>query len=656
MYYTFVGIMAGNSKRSCVSLKGKAPLKETTEQAIKKVSDQLVCSVCQEEYSRPRVLPCLHVFCESCLEKLVDMRSILCPNCRRSASLLGSSVSSFPRAFYIQHLFEIREALEMAQNRKKASCSKCGEGEVQAFCADCGQFICSFCHDMHLKWKELQGHQISSLFEVQEMASKMVTPRKVTVFCTKHSTEPMKLFCETCEEVICRDCTVKAHRYHEYDLIPEVFSKYRNGIVSSLTPLKAELTCLLEQRNDANISLTALEEVHEDFRKETDDDFDKLRAEMEDIFKESLAKIEASRQECHSLRDQVVNKRRRFLQDKVDGYNLREAEVSSCLEFIEGSMSSSTEVEVLSMKKQFQKRVEEVCSEYKPPSEDLPCILVENSQQSRNKANHPGFCGIYVLSIRKLNYPCQITCAATGGLLVCQKFSNYVSRFDSNYKHLRDIPAGGLGGPVGVTALPNNSILVAFIDHVREFTPVGDEVSSANVRCEGKFMLNPVLAIAYNPMNDKVYLCRTYFITVLNRDLTLHNSFGRKGSGVGEFNSAEDISIDKKGNVLVCDFFNNRVQVFNADGHHLFSMTHSGVDRKIYQPAAVAVGPDGCAYLIEQSSSRLSVFSENGEYIKSFTIDFNSNAILHGRSVLSIAINSDGYMHISDHSNVYVFR
>ena len=651
--------MAGNSKRSCVSLKGKAPLKETTDSAIKKVSDQLVCSVCREEYSRPRVLPCLHVFCESCLEKLVDMRSILCPNCRRSASLPGSSVSIFPRVFYIQHLFEIREALEMAQNHKKASCSKCGEGEVQAFCADCGQFICSLCHDMHLKWKELQGHQIPSLFEVQEMASKMLTPRKVTMFCTKHSTEPIKLFCETCEEVICRDCTVKTHRYHEYDLIPEVFSKYRNGIVSSLTPLKVELTCLLEQKNYANISLTALKEVHKHFRKETDDDFDKLRAEMEDTFKEYLAKIEASRQECHSLRDQVVIKRRGFLQDKVDGYSLREAEVSSCLEFIEGSMSNSTEVEILSMRKQFQKHVEQVCSEYKPRSEDLPSILflVENSQQSHNKANLSCFCGIYVLTIRKLNYPCQITCAATGGLLVCQKFSNYVSRSDdSNYKHLRDIPAGGLGGPVGVTVLPNNSILVAFIDQVKEFTPEGDEVSSANVQCEGKFMWNPVLAIAYNPMNDKVYLCRTYFITVLNRDLTLHNSFGRKGSDVGEFNSAEDVSIDKKGNVLVCDFFNNRVQVFNADGRHLFSITHSGVDCKIYQPAAVAVGPDGCVYLIEQSSGRLSVFNENGEYIKSFTVDFMSKAIRHGRSVLSIAINSDRYMHISDHSNVYVFR
>ncbi|CAI8036605.1 Tripartite motif-containing protein 2, partial [Geodia barretti] len=56
------------------------------QQVLEKLSNQLSCSVCLEEYRRPRVLPCLHVFCEACLEKLVgtqrDKLSALCPNCR----------------------------------------------------------------------------------------------------------------------------------------------------------------------------------------------------------------------------------------------------------------------------------------------------------------------------------------------------------------------------------------------------------------------------------------------------------------------------------------------------------------------------------------------------------------------------------------------
>ena len=34
--------------------------KTSSKEVIEKVSEQLLCSVCQKEYSKPRVLPCLH--------------------------------------------------------------------------------------------------------------------------------------------------------------------------------------------------------------------------------------------------------------------------------------------------------------------------------------------------------------------------------------------------------------------------------------------------------------------------------------------------------------------------------------------------------------------------------------------------------------------
>ena len=45
--------------------------------------------------------------------------------------------------------------------------------------------------------------------------------------------EPLKIFCGTCEELICHDCTVRIHRDHDYDLISDCYisqtlSKIRN--------------------------------------------------------------------------------------------------------------------------------------------------------------------------------------------------------------------------------------------------------------------------------------------------------------------------------------------------------------------------------------------------------------------------------------------
>lgn len=51
---------------------------------------ELKCSMCQREYSEPRLLPCLHSFCYRCLEEEVSHRTenrIRCPKCQRDFDL-----------------------------------------------------------------------------------------------------------------------------------------------------------------------------------------------------------------------------------------------------------------------------------------------------------------------------------------------------------------------------------------------------------------------------------------------------------------------------------------------------------------------------------------------------------------------------------------
>ena len=40
--------------------------------AIKKLEDQLNCSICLDTYTDPKLLQCFHVYCRKCLIKLVD--------------------------------------------------------------------------------------------------------------------------------------------------------------------------------------------------------------------------------------------------------------------------------------------------------------------------------------------------------------------------------------------------------------------------------------------------------------------------------------------------------------------------------------------------------------------------------------------------------
>lgn len=49
------------------------------------------------------------------------------------------------------------------------------------------------------------------------------------VFCPVHKQEQLKLFCETCDRLTCRDCQLLEHKEHRYNyyhvLIPVVLSQ-----------------------------------------------------------------------------------------------------------------------------------------------------------------------------------------------------------------------------------------------------------------------------------------------------------------------------------------------------------------------------------------------------------------------------------------------
>ena len=153
-------------------------------------------------------------------------------------------------------------------------------------------------------------------------------------------------------------------------------------------------------------------------------------------------------------------------------------------------------------------------------------------------------------------------------------------------------------------------------------------------------------------------MCDTYNhrITILNHDLTFHGSFRSEGSEAGQFNTPSGISVDRKGNVLVADLSNNRIQVFDASGHYLSSTTHTTPGQQLQGPTSVSVGPDDCVYVVEFQSDRVSIFDDNGKYIKSFgKRGYKDGEFKHPHA---IAVSDDGYVYVSDTGNnrVQVFK
>uniref|UniRef100_A0A1X7TJH4 SMP-30/Gluconolactonase/LRE-like region domain-containing protein n=1 Tax=Amphimedon queenslandica TaxID=400682 RepID=A0A1X7TJH4_AMPQE len=108
--------------------------------------------------------------------------------------------------------------------------------------------------------------------------------------------------------------------------------------------------------------------------------------------------------------------------------------------------------------------------------------------------------------------------------------------------------------------------------------------------------------------------------------------FGSKGNGNGQFSNPCGISTDGKGNILVADNSNNRVQVFKEDG------TFVQVIQCQSTACDVAVDNEGKIYIATHNDNHVKVFSPDGKtHLHTYNNPHSVSSYLQG-----IAIDDDG--------------
>ena len=109
---------------------------------------------------------------------------------------------------------------------------------------------------------------------------------------------------------------------------------------------------------------------------------------------------------------------------EIDKHEFRQAQLSSCVEFVEGSLQSGTQEEVLSMKKQVEQRTQQIACEFKPqhlqldPEKLLHVICTDLTPQCQTlaKVKLLSFEGAHVKTISGIKEPRHIAFATNGGV------------------------------------------------------------------------------------------------------------------------------------------------------------------------------------------------------------------------------------------------
>ena len=103
-------------------------------------------------------------------------------------------------------------ALQKESNTANSAigCDNCSAGDPATVrCVICCHFLCDVCKQANRRGNVTKDHKLMSLEEVK---SKGPAAMSRPSFCSTHDGKRKKLFCESCEEIICRDCTMVDHR------------------------------------------------------------------------------------------------------------------------------------------------------------------------------------------------------------------------------------------------------------------------------------------------------------------------------------------------------------------------------------------------------------------------------------------------------------
>ena len=321
-----------------------------TEQALldKKLEENLTCAICISHFRDPKQLQCFHVYCKECLQLLMPQDhqgqvSICCPTCRQLTPLPPGGVPGLQSAIHVNQMREIKETLQKLKDSRIVPCDKCTKTYRTAtnFCRDCGKFICKMCTTMHNEWEEFFNHELVTIGEVWNDMRRLKSTKKVTLKCSLHQGKELELYCETCEELICHNCTVSRHcrPQHNYDLVSDSFERHRAELVARLEPIIGLHTTTRD----------ALEQL--DLRsREFDDQEARIEANLRQQVQQIYDLLQAKQAELTDHLKEYMQSKRKNLAVQKEKVEFILAKLNSCVSFVEHSLNTDSQGEVMKIK------------------------------------------------------------------------------------------------------------------------------------------------------------------------------------------------------------------------------------------------------------------------------------------------------------------
>jgi DNA-binding beta-propeller fold protein YncE len=203
-----------------------------------------------------------------------------------------------------------------------------------------------------------------------------------------------------------------------------------------------------------------------------------------------------------------------------------------------------------------------------------------------------------------------------GHIFLFQRAKPMLTEYDESGTYLRTIADGLFTHPHGLRVDPDDNIWTTDDGShlVLKLNPAGHVLlvlGRKDVGAEADWLFNQPTDVAF-AKNGDIYVSDGYGnsrIVKFDHDGNFIKSWGKYGTGPGEFNLPHNIVVDSHGNVYVADRENQRIQIFDADGNFLKEWTGIGY------PYGICISADQHVWMIDGGYDRVIELDQNGKIL-----------------------------------------
>ncbi|CAD6224100.1 GSCOCG00005481001-RA-CDS [Cotesia congregata] len=322
------------------------------------------CVFCSKTFTsddNSKLLECLHAACTGCIASkvsehniysdsdiVIESNMIVCQVCNVTTHTENLIDNKFHAKFLLLDDLEAGDTSDdtSAEDEEK-KCTSCHDNaSATSWCVDCKEFICENCVNAHQRLKITKDHTIKPKNEVTTQSTSESQKKNLkllqlsSLFCSIHTHEQLSLFCQTCDQLTCRDCQLSEHRDHKYKFIHEIAAETRNSV-----------STLLKEVIYKRVLLKSAMKVIEDRQVLI---FDKKKSLVQEIthMVVQLTKAISSRgKQLITRLNEVCDQKQSTLNEKKEALDQLSKLTDHCIQFVDYALEKGSDMELLYSKK-----------------------------------------------------------------------------------------------------------------------------------------------------------------------------------------------------------------------------------------------------------------------------------------------------------------